>query len=69
MNWDGMGSLNWNGCKGEIGLLRTEKLLRWCCDAAEGDAVDWDGMGSLNSNGDKGEIGHLRTGELLRWRR
>ena len=37
MNWDGMGSLNWNGDKGEIGLLRTGKLLRWRRDAAEGE--------------------------------
>ena len=35
VDWDGMVSLNWNGDKGEIGLLRTGKLLRWRRDAAE----------------------------------
>ena len=35
VDWDGMGSLNWIGNKGEIGLLRTGELLRWRRDAAE----------------------------------
>ena len=42
VDWDGMVSLNWNGDKGEIGLLRTGKLLRWRRDAAEvGNAMDF----------------------------
>ena len=42
VDWDGMGSLNWNGDKEEIGLLRTGKLLRWRRDTTEvGNAMDF----------------------------
>ena len=52
-----MGSLNWNGDKGEIGLLRTGKLLRWRRDAAEG-GMRWDaGMRFISCGREWGQGG------------